>query len=307
MGRVAELGWRMSGRMVSVPPAVDVPQGRLVELPNGHTTYVVDTGPPPDDDGRRPVLMLLHALACTGLLTWYPTIAQLRGRYRIVTFDQRWHGQGIRSPRFALEDCADDVAAVCDALGIDRVLLGGYSMGSLVTQLAWRQHPDRVAGIVLCASTTRFTDDGRDPATLRAVSTRIGRAAARRQAAISAAVISQGVAAASLISPDQHNRWAFAQLRTTPTSGIAGAAAEISRFDSSSWIGGVDVPAAVVITAQDRVIPPQRQRRLARHIVGATQYEIPAGHASVVMQAERFIPAMQAACASVSARISVQR
>lgn len=307
MSRVAELGWRMTGRLVSVPPAVDVPRGRLMELPNGHTTYVVDTGPPPGDDGQRPVLMLLHALACTGLLTWYPTITHLRSRYRIVTFDQRWHGQGIRSPRFALEDCADDVVAVCDALGIERVLLAGYSMGSLVTQLAWRQHPERVSGVVLCASTVRFTEGGRDPATLRAVSTRIGRAAARRHAAISAAVISQGVAAAALVSPEQHNRWAFAQLRTTATSGIAGAAAEISRFDSSGWIGGMDVPAAVVVTAQDRLIPPDRQRRLARQITGATQYDVHAGHAAVVMQADRFIPAMQAACASVSARIGALR
>ena len=77
----------------------------------------------------------------------------------MITFDQRWHGQGIRSPRFRLEDCADDVAAVADALQASTAyMVAGYSMGSLVSQLAWRRHPDRVAGVVLCASTPAFTE-----------------------------------------------------------------------------------------------------------------------------------------------------
>ena len=67
----------------------------MLELPGrGGTTYVTDTpGPSPDS----PTLVLLHALGCTGLLTWYPTIEAFSRRYRVVTLDQRWHGQGIQS------------------------------------------------------------------------------------------------------------------------------------------------------------------------------------------------------------------
>jgi diacylglycerol O-acyltransferase len=292
--------------MVSVPPAVDLPAGHIVDLPGRGSTFVVDTGAPLDC-AERPPVVLLHALACTGLLTWYPTIAALRSQYRVITFDQRWHGQGIRSQTFRLEDCADDVAAVLDALAVDRAIVAGYSMGSLITQLTWHQQRDRVAGIVLGAGTARFTRDGSNPASLRVVSTRLARAATRRQAAISAGVIAQGVTAATLVSPTDHNRWAFAQLRSTTASGIAGAAAVISRFDSSPWVHGIDVPTAVVITAQDRLIPAERQRWLARQIRGATQYEVPAGHAAVVMAAERFIPAMQAAVASVAGRVCAPR
>src|SRR4051794_18823222 len=99
-------------RRVYVPHA-RIPVGRLVELPGRGTTYVTDSpGPTPD----APTVVLLHAVGCTGLLTWFPSIGPLTRRFRVVTLDQRWHGRGIQSPTFSLVDCADDVAALIDVL-----------------------------------------------------------------------------------------------------------------------------------------------------------------------------------------------
>ena len=133
-------------------PWAMLPEGSLVDLPDGQT-FVTDTpGPRPDS----PALVLLHAVGCTGLLTWYPAIGPLSERYRVVTLDQRWHGRGIQSATFDLHDCADDVAALMDVLGIEHAIVGGFSMGSVIAQRVWRQHPDRVAGLVLAATTDRF-------------------------------------------------------------------------------------------------------------------------------------------------------
>ncbi len=119
-------------------PWAPIPEGRMLELPERGSTYVTDTpGPRPDS----PTILLLHALGCTGLLTWYPSIRPLAERYRVVTLDQRWHGRGIKSDEFSLYDCADDAAALLDVLGIDRAILAGYSMGSIIAQRTWRQHP----------------------------------------------------------------------------------------------------------------------------------------------------------------------
>src|SRR4051812_17722617 len=145
-----DAAWRATDRLVGMPRVPALPGGAMVELPGRGSTYVVDTG------GNRPPLVLLHALACTGLLTWYPSLEVLRERYRLVIFDQRWHGRGIRSPRFVLTDLADDVVAVADALGLERFAVAGYSLGSLVAQAAAHRHPHRVAGLVLCASATHF-------------------------------------------------------------------------------------------------------------------------------------------------------
>ncbi|HUR52227.1 MAG TPA: alpha/beta fold hydrolase, partial [Mycobacteriales bacterium] len=117
-----------------------VPEGRYVELPDRGRTFVTDIpGPTPD----APVVVLLHALTTTATLSWYPVMADLAQHYRVITFDQRWHGRGIRSSRFRLTDCADDVAAVLDALGVEKCIPVGYSMGGAIAQLFWKQHPTR--------------------------------------------------------------------------------------------------------------------------------------------------------------------
>jgi len=64
----------------------------------------------------------------------------------------------------------------------------------------------------------------------------------------------------------------------------------------------MDVPAAVVVTARDRLIPAERQRLLARSLPDATVYEVDSGHAGCVLAATRFTPALLAACASVAVR-----
>jgi len=237
--------------------------------------------------------VLLHALACTGLLTWYPSLDALRARYRVVVFHQRWHGQGIRASRFDLADCADDVLAVADALGVDWFVTAGYSMGSLVAPLAWHRHPDRVRGLVLCASATHFAQTPGPARRVLAVSARLAALAERERRALAAEFDHR-------VDDD----WAWRQFRATTGRAVTAAGAVISRHDSRSWIGEVAVPTAVVVTSRDRIIPAERQRALARLIPGATVYEADAGHASCVLNAAKFRPALLAACASVTSRLA---
>jgi diacylglycerol O-acyltransferase len=291
---VGDVALRTISRLAHIPAVDELPSGRTLELPGRGRTYLVDTGPPPDDAGAPP-LVLLHALACTGLLTWYPSLATLAKRYRVVVFDQRWHGAGMRPSRFRLEDCADDVAAVAEALRLPSVVPVGYSMGSLVAQLTWRRHPHLVAGAVLAASTATFARPGGEARVLNGVSTGIGRAAEWRCRML--AQLDERLPAAL------DNRWAYNQFRSTNASAITAATAAITRFDSSTWIGGMNVPTAVVLTRRDRAIRPALQRRLAALLPDATTYEVDAGHAACVLEADKFRPALLAACASVTSRI----
>jgi diacylglycerol O-acyltransferase len=291
MSRIGTLARQTTSRFVMLPPVPDLPPGRLVDLPGRGRTYVTDTGPPAERPDA-PTVFLLHALACTGLLTWYPSLDALRARYRVVLFDQRWHGQGIRTGRFSLADCADDVAAVADALDIESFVAAGYSMGSLVAPLTWRRHRERVRGLVLCASATHFAETPRRQRSIRAVSLRLAGLAERQRAAL-VAELDQAV----------DDDWAWRQFRATTGRAVTSAAAVIARFDSRDWIGTVAVPTAVVVTRRDRLIPHERQRSLARLIPGATVHEADAGHASCVLNSAAFRPALLAACASVTSRL----
>ncbi len=278
----------MLARLLRVPVVPDIPAGRVLELPDRGSTYVVDTGAPHPD---APTVFLLHALACTGLLTWYPCLDALRREYRVVVFDQRWHGQGIRDAAFSLDDCADDVEAVADALGIERFSCAGYSMGTLVSQVVWRRHPDRIAGLVLCAGATHFVDGPRRAAAVRRVGARLAELGARQQR-IAVAALDQNV----------DEQWGWRQFRATTGRDIAHVTPALARFDSRPWIEDVNVPTAVVVTTRDRVIAPARQRELVHRIPGAVEFGVPGGHATCVLGAERFRPALLAALASVTSR-----
>lgn len=275
--------------LATIAPVGTVPTGTMIELPGRGSTYLIDS-----DDGAsdRPTMILLHSLTCTGILTWYPVFERLSRKGRVVVFDQRWHGRGIRSPRFTLEDCADDVAAVADYLDVDRFVAVGYSMGSLIGQLVWKQHRDRLAGLVLCAAASSFRGVRRERIFMDA----FGRAVGALNLGAGALPGMDGGA------PLTDRKWALEQFRQTRYGAMAAATAAIGKFDSSAWIGDIDVPTSVVVTARDRAIKPERQRWLARQIAGASSYEVDCGHASCVMEAEVFSSGLMPACASVLSR-----
>lgn len=279
-------------------PWARIPPGRTVDLGGRGTSYVTDTpGPTPD----APTIVLLHALGCTGLLTWYPAVEPLSRRFRVVTLDQRWHGQGIRSDEFSLYDCADDVAALLDALGLDRVVVAGYSMGGVVAQRMWRQHPDRVQGLVLAATSDRFQGSVAERAffTGMGASMMATRGFSRSRTAVRAA---RSAARALSLEPSDIHDWAMHEFRSTSPWAVGQALAALGRHHSRPWLGRIDVPTAVVVTGKDHVIAPQRQVALARAIPGATIHDLDGGHAACVLEAEKFVPVVVEAARTVQAR-----
>ncbi|MBM9460624.1 alpha/beta fold hydrolase [Nocardioides sp. zg-536] len=278
-------------------PWTPLPEGRLVDLPGRGTTFVTDTpGPSPD----APAIVLLHALGTTGLLAWFPCIRPLSKRFRVITLDQRWHGQGIRSEEFSLADCADDVAALADVLGLEEVVVAGYSMGSIVAQRVWRQHPDRVAGLVLGATTDRFQLNPIERAFFGSMGTSMValRSVAHSRTNAHALDLDRR---AGQGHRDMHD-WALREFRSTSPWAVGQALAALGRHHSRPWLRRIDVPTAVVVMMRDKVIPTSRQIALARSIPGATIHEVDAGHSGSVLASERFVPRMVEAATTVNAR-----
>jgi 3-oxoadipate enol-lactonase len=291
-------------RFGKAPRAVDLPAGTPIDLPGRGRTCVTDIPGPPG----APTLILLHALATTAALSWYPSIQALSAHYRVVTFDQRWHGRGIRCERFRLEDCADDVVAVADALGIDRFTVVGYSMGGAVAQLVWRRHRGRVEGLVLAATARNFRGKGTERLWFGLTGLAMSRwgESVRTRADRLHATLEE---LPSALSADDAKvaPWAMAEFRSTSAWALLAAIDEVGRFDSSAWIRRVDVPTSVIVATRDRFIPTRRQRRLAASIPGAMTYDVTGNHAALVLGAEEFVPVLVDACKSVTRRAVERR
>jgi len=98
--------------------------------------------------GGLPVL-LSHGFGGTSQM-WAPNLTALAAGRRVITWDMRGHGRSD-SPQAGCTQraCVDDMAAVLDACGVPRAVLGGLSLGGYLS-LAFRlAHPERVAALML--------------------------------------------------------------------------------------------------------------------------------------------------------------
>jgi len=274
-----------------------LPPGQRVELPGRGTTYVRDLAGPP----TAPTVVLLHGLLATADLNWSGAYAALTRHFRVVALDQRGHGRGIRSrSRFRLEDCADDVAALADVLDVPTFVPVGYSMGGPVAQLVWRRHPERVDGLVLCATSRNFRGHPRERFAFEAM------AVADIAVRVTPPAVRQWMAermVARRAANDAYTQWAWNEFRRSDPVKLIEAARALVRFTSHEWIGDVDVPTAVVVTRDDRLVPAPRQRKLAATVPGASAFELDGDHPVVVREPERFVPVLLEACLDVSRRI----
>jgi pimeloyl-ACP methyl ester carboxylesterase len=270
--------------MVDVPEVV-VPPGRWLELPGRGRTWLTDVPGPSDDS---PTVILLHAVGCTGMLTWFPVIPELAQRYRVVVFDQRWHGRGIVSEHFSIRDCADDVAAVANALDLVQPVVAGYSMGSIVAQRCWRQHPQRFGGLILAATTDHFRTTGSERLFHSGMEMGMGalHTLSRSRTLTAAGKVTTEV----LLEPSDTHQWALAEWRSTSSWAVAQAVASLGRHHSTPWLAQIDIPTAVVVTRKDKVLAPERQRGIAALIPGATVHQADCGHAGCVLDASTFVP-----------------
>jgi pimeloyl-ACP methyl ester carboxylesterase len=103
--------------------------------------------------GAGPALVFAHGLTGSrhGSRRQF---APLADRYRIVIYDQRGHCDStpVTDPAlYDLEPMAGDMAAVMDALGIERAIVGGESMGAATTLRFALRWPERVRALLLTA------------------------------------------------------------------------------------------------------------------------------------------------------------
>lgn len=257
------------------PP--NLPLGRRIELPGRGTTFVREIEGPPG----APTILLLHGLIASGGLNWFQAFDHLRGRYRVIVPDLRGHGRGIRDwRRFRLSDCADDVAATLDVLGVERAIVVGYSMGGPVAQLLWRRHREKVEGMVLCATANRFIAGVRERmlfvtgVSAAAGSTRLGQLLTR----IPVSLWQRQIPPAVRARPDSLTRWAAAEMRRHDTRVVTEALAATCNFNSERWLRDVEVPVSLMITRHDRAIPGHEQLRLLLSMPHARVHQYEEGH-----------------------------
>ena len=263
---------------------------RFVKVADRGTFCVRTAGPE-----NAPAVVLLHGLGASADLNWSAAIPALSREFCVVAPDIRGHGETTSPGRFTLEDAADDVAALMDALSLDSYTVIGYSMGGAIAQVMGRRHADRLRGLVLCATSGTFRRTWRErvmfaaasPARLaaRAMPDQVGQTARR--------IVARLVDGSCPETVEQGH----------PDIGrILEATVALGAFDARDWITRIAVPSAVVVHLRDRLVPAERQFALARALPQATVHPFDCDHFGVVKRPEVFVSTLQAALRSVQRR-----
>jgi pimeloyl-ACP methyl ester carboxylesterase len=113
-----------------------------------------------EERGSGPPLILLHGLTGTCADWRYLfDLDELARSYRVIAPDARGHGRSTNpGGGFTFAQCARDVAAILDVLGVDRVRAVGLSLGAKTLLHLACAAPDLVTAMVLVSAAPRFPE-----------------------------------------------------------------------------------------------------------------------------------------------------
>ena len=278
-------------------PARDgFPQGHEVELIGRGRTFVREVPGP----RGAPTIVLLHGWTATADLNWFTCFEPLGEHFRVLAPDHRGHGRGLRPAKgFRLEDCADDVAAIADVFGVGTFIPVGYSMGGAIAQLVTQRHEQRVRGLVLAATAGYFSSSRDERLNF------LGLTGLARLSRLSTAQLRSWVTEQVYLQRKTHSLadWAVRQIASHDWRHILEAGSAIGDFDSRPWLHELQVPSAMIVTTDDKVVSPRRQDELVASLAMPTvTHRVEAGHDAVFAARERFVPMLIDACHQVVQR-----
>lgn len=134
---------------------IDAEHGHFIEV-NGIRMHYLEWG-----DGDGVPLIWSHGYSSTAFELAEVAPGLVDAGYHVYSIDYRGHGQTrVDDYAFSLSHIADDIVAMMDALGIERAVIGGLSLGGGVTTAFYDHYPDRALGLAL-------EDGGADPVQAR--------------------------------------------------------------------------------------------------------------------------------------------
>jgi pimeloyl-ACP methyl ester carboxylesterase len=227
------------------------------------------------DEGIGSAIVLLHGFPLAKE-TWDAQARALRERARVVRFDLRGLGRSSAPPGpYLMETLAGDVAAVMDALEIERAVIAGHSLGGYVAFAFYRMFAERCAGLGIVCSRAN-ADDPEVAANRLALADRAERDGI---AAIVEAFVPR------YFAPDVYEREpelvarARAVVSATDPHGAAAMLRGMSaRVASTDLFDEIDVPVGVVAGAWDAIATVAESQAIARGVARGSLRVLDCGH-----------------------------
>ncbi len=239
-------------------------------------------------------LLLFHGFPFTSE-SWRPQLDAPPAGFDLITPDHRgFGGSDLGDEPLTMDALAADGLGLLSALGLERAVIGGLSMGGYVALAALRRDPSRVKGLVLVDTQATADDEA-------------GRA---RREATAKDVEAKGLQVLvdamlpKLLAPS-----APAELRArveaimrsvAPQAAAAASRGMGSRVDGRDVLARYAGPCLVIVGQEDVITPVEKARTMADLVAGSTLDVVPsAGHLVNLEAPTAFAAALQAFHAKV--------
>ena len=242
-------------------------------------------------DGPGEPLVLLHAFPVNGRMFEPQMEAFSEGR-RVVAPDYPGFGRSPRTPAQPdIRYYAEGVLGLLDRLGLERVVLGGVSMGGYVAFGCMRHFPERVSGLIL--ANTRPDADSEE--------TRENRKNMARRVADEGVEVLIELQMRRLLARDtlENDEEVVEEVRdmileSSPGGVVAALGALRDRPDSTPLLEEIEVPTLVIGGEEDGISSPEVMGAMAEKIPDSRHVTLPrAGHLSNLEAPEGFNAALK--------------
>jgi aminoacrylate hydrolase len=227
-----------------------------------------------EEAGQGEPLMLVPGLSGQGSF-WGQQVEAFKRDFRVIIHDHRGAGRSTHSQiKYSVEQMADDVLRLMDALRIESAHLVGHSTGGAIGQVIALDHRRRLRSLVLSA-----TWAGPDPYFRRLFE-------ARKETLLTQGIEAYLRASVLVLAPPEwvsRNDAAIAELHRAqaaswpPREVVASRIDAIVAFDRRRRLGEVGVPTLVVVAQDDMVTPKFYSDELAKAIPGASYVVLDGG------------------------------
>jgi 3-oxoadipate enol-lactonase len=234
------------------------------------------------DGPENATAVLLSNSLGVDLTMWDAQAAAWSGKFRVLRYDTRGHGQSSVTPGpYSMQQLACDVVALMDAVGIKRAHFCGLSMGGQTGMWLAGNAPERLSKMVLC-------NTGAKIGTVESWAGRIETVKKEGMAGIAPQVIERWFT--SRFRGKEPAKVSAVQklLEATNPQGYIACSEAVRDFDYRERLEKIAVPTLVIAGSEDPSTPPADGRRIAERIAGARFVELNAAHLSNIEDEARF-------------------
>lgn len=203
----------------------------------------------PELPSDAPTVVLSNPLGST-LAVWDRQVPELSRVARVVRYDIRGHGASpVPDGPYDIDDLADDVVALLDRLGLDRVHYVGLSLGGMTGMRMAARNPQRIDRLALLSTSTRLPPAEQWHARAATVRT-------KGTSAVAEAVVGRWYTRGFHQRHPDRIAAAIRTVSSTPPEGYASCCQALATMDLRGDLSAISAPTLAVAGSDDPATPP---------------------------------------------------